>query len=259
MRIEAGTDVGLVRKINEDSYDVYECGDYAYAVVADGMGGHLAGEVASAMAVEKIREYITKNLTPELDRFQAKELLCCAFRYANSEIFEYSQSNESVMGMGTTTTLVMLRGGWLMYAHVGDSRAYTLDKDMKQITRDHSYVQELVKLGMITPEEARTHPNRNQITRAMGVEPAVKVDSGVERYTGQRVLLCSDGLFGELEDGEIESIASKAEPADAVEKLIELAKERGGRDNITVVIIDGRISEKKDEKKQRKGSKGDNE
>lgn len=260
MRIEAGTDVGLVRKINEDSYDVYECGDYAYAVVADGMGGHLAGEVASAMAVEEIRKYITINLMPEMDRFQAKEVLCCAFRYANRAIFEYSQTNESVMGMGTTTTLVMLRDGWLIFAHVGDSRAYTLDEDIEQITRDHSYVQELVKLGMITPEEARTHPNRNQITRAMGVEPTVRVDSGVQKYTGQRVLLCSDGLFGELEDGEIKSIAAGTEPAGAVAELIELAKERGGRDNITVVIIDGNVSadEEKDDKKQRKGSKGDN-
>ncbi|MBQ3427580.1 MAG: Stp1/IreP family PP2C-type Ser/Thr phosphatase [Clostridia bacterium] len=259
MRIEAGTDVGLVRKINEDSYDVYECGDYAYAVVADGMGGHLAGEVASAMAVEKIREYIIKNMTPELDRFQAKEVLRSAFRYANSEIFEFSKSSESVMGMGTTTTLVMLRGGWLIYAHVGDSRAYTVGKDIKQITRDHSYVQELVKLGMITPEEARVHPNRNQITRAMGVEPVVRVDSGLQRYTGRLVLICSDGLFGELEDREIKDIVTDQEPADAVRELIELAKERGGRDNITAVIIDGRVNAKEKKDAKRKGSKGDNE
>lgn len=239
MRIEVGTDVGLVRKINEDSYDVYECDDYAYAVVADGMGGHLAGEVASAMAVEKIREYITKNMTGDLDRFQIKELLSCAFHYANEEIYEYSCLNERVMGMGTTTTLCMVRDGWLIYAHVGDSRAYMINGDIMQITRDHSYVQELVKLGLITPEEARRHPNRNQITRAMGVEQAVRVDSGVIPYTGHTILLCTDGLFGELEDNEMRDIAEQTEPRAAVRKLIELAKDRGGRDNITVILMNG--------------------
>ena len=256
MRIEVGTDVGLVRKINEDSYDVYECGDYSYAVVADGMGGHLAGEVASAMAVEKIREYITKNMTADLDRFQVKELLCCAFRYANEEIYEYSCKNERVMGMGTTTTLCMIRDGWLIYAHVGDSRAYMINRDIIQITRDHSYVQELVKLGLITPKEARRHPNRNQITRAMGVEQAVRVDSGVLPYMGHTILICTDGLFGELEDTEMRDITEQSAPDTAVRRLIELAKDRGGRDNITVILMDGENDT--EDKAEDQSAKGDN-
>lgn len=239
MRIEAVTDVGPVRKINEDSYDIYQCDDYVYAVVADGMGGHLAGEVASAMAVECIREYITSYMAPELDRFQAKEILCRAFRYANGKIYEYSCQNERVMGMGTTATLCMIRGGYFMYAHVGDSRAYMIDEDIEQITRDHSYVQELVKLGMITPEEAKHHPHRNQITRAMGVEQNVRVDSGIQTYIGQTILLCSDGLFGELEDSEICDIVKNNGAKTAADKLTALALKRGGKDNITAIVMEG--------------------
>ena len=162
MKIKAMTDVGLIRKINEDSYTTVEADNYCYAVVADGMGGHLAGEVASMMAVQIIREYVSEHYSCDLDKFQIKELLCRAFRYANSKIFEYSCNNESVMGMGTTATLCFLDEKNLIFAHVGDSRAYMIDNDdIKQLTRDHSYVQELVKLGMITPEEAKRHPNRN--------------------------------------------------------------------------------------------------
>ena len=201
------TDVGLVRKINEDSYATVESENYSYAIVADGMGGHLAGEVASMMAVQTIREYISEHLSEDLDKFQIKELLCRAFRYANEKIFEYSCNNESVMGMGTTTTLCFVKDGYLIFAHVGDSRAYMIDNNsIRQITRDHSYVQELVKLGMITPEEAKRHPNRNQITRAMGVELTVRVDSGISSYSSQTLMLASDGLFGEIDDEGIREL-----------------------------------------------------
>ena len=238
MKIKAMTDVGLVRKINEDSFTTVEAEKYCYGIVAAGMGGHLAGEVASAMAVHIIREYISEHMSNELDRFQIKELLCRAFRYANDRIYEYSCENESVMGMGTTATLCMIKDGELLYAHVGDSRAYAIGKDtITQLTRDHSYVQELVKLGMITPEQAKRHPNRNQITRAMGVEPDVRVDSGVSKYKGETILLSSDGLFGEIEDEEIKDIINQY-GADATEKLVKLALDRGGRDNITAIILE---------------------
>lgn len=242
------TDVGLIRKINEDSYTTVEADNYCYAVVADGMGGHLAGEVASMMAVNIVREYISAHYSDDLDKFQLKELLCRAFRHANTKIFEYSCNNESVMGMGTTATLCFVDGKDLIFAHVGDSRAYMIDNDgIRQLTRDHSYVQELVKLGMITPEEAKRHPNRNQITRAMGVEPDVRVDSGVFNYNGQTLLLASDGLFGEIDDEEIRDIIEKNGAA-AVNTLVSLALERGGRDNITAIIM---------EDESRKDMKGD--
>lgn len=143
--------------------------------------------------------------------------------------------------MGTTATLCMIRDGYLIYAHIGDSRAYMIDKEIVQITRDHSYVQELVKLGQITPEEAKHHPRRNFITRAMGVEEQVKADTGVKKYTGEKVFLCSDGLFGEIDDDEIAKIAVKNNIKQAVKKLVSLANKRGGSDNITAVMMEGEV------------------
>ena len=228
MNIKALTDVGKVRKINEDSFGVYDSTAYSYAVVADGMGGHSAGEVASAMAVSCIEEYVQTNMEPEFDRFQTQEVLRRAFVCANERIFRYSCENVRVMGMGTTTTMCMVRDGYVIYAHVGDSRAYMCGQEIVQITRDHSYVQELVKLGMITPEEAKHHPHRNRITRAMGVEPTVKVDVGVREYNGEKLLLCSDGLSGEIEDSELQAVVCGNDAEHAVKKLTELALMRGG-------------------------------
>ncbi len=243
MRIGALTDVGRVRKINEDSFRIFESDEYSYAIVADGMGGHLAGEVASSMAVDSISNYISENLTDDLDRFQAMEVIRQGFLYANSQIYEYSCINEKVMGMGTTATLCMVRGGYLIFAHVGDSRAYIIDEKICQITRDHSYVQELVKLGQITPEQAKRHPRRNIITRAMGVECSVKVDTGVKTYSGERILICSDGLIDTIEDAELLEIVRTGEPNECAKKLVDIANERGGSDNITAVVMEGEMTD----------------
>lgn len=239
LNIEAISDTGRVRKINEDNLAYHICDKYSFAIVADGMGGHLAGEVASKMAVEKISEYVKDNLTDELDHFQVKQLLNKAFIKANNYIFDYSLENESVMGMGTTATMCLIRNGFLIYAHVGDSRAYMIGRDIKQITRDHSYVQELVKLGQITPEEAKTHPRRNYITRAMGIEKDVKPDLGIKTYKGEKVFICSDGLHGKVDDSEILSSLKKSTLKDSVEELVGLANERGGEDNITALVMEG--------------------
>lgn len=239
LEIGALTDTGKIRKINEDSFKIYESDEYSYAVVADGMGGHLAGEVASEMAVECISNYIAEHMDSELDRFQVMEVIRRGFLDANSKIYEYSCKNERVMGMGTTATLCMIRGGYLIFSHVGDSRAYMIGDNISQITRDHSYVQELVKLGQITPEEAKHHPRRNIITRAMGVEASVKVDTGVKPYAGERVLICSDGLIDEIEDGELFEAVKKGTPSECVQRLVEMANERGGNDNITAVVMGG--------------------
>lgn len=239
LNIEALTDVGKVRKINEDSFRIREGNGYAYAIVADGMGGHLAGEVASRMAVEIIGNYIDEHIECDMDHFQIKGMLINAFTRANCEIYAYSCENESVMGMGTTATACVLRGGYLIYAHVGDSRAYTVGDTINRITNDHSYVQELVKLGQITPEEAKTHPRRNYITRAMGVEETMKTDSGIKTYNGDRILICSDGLHGKADDDELFEIISANTPKESVRKMVELANERGGEDNITAVVMEG--------------------
>lgn len=242
MDIKALSDVGKVRKINEDSFRFFVGDKFSYAMVADGMGGHLAGEVASKMAVDIIGDYIEENTTEELDRFQVKEVINKAFRKANAEIYDYSCNNECVMGMGTTTTLCMIRDGYLIFAHVGDSRAYMIDDNITQITRDHSYVQELVKLGQITPEEAKHHPRRNYITRAMGVEDSVKVDLGIKPYNGESIILCSDGLYGEIEDSELFKVVAANSPEISTKELVELANERGGADNITAVVMKGELT-----------------
>ncbi len=239
LNIEALSHIGKVRKLNEDSCGFYNCDEYSFAIVADGMGGHRAGEVASKMAVDIIGEYIVLNMKNDLDKFQAKEVIINAYKKANEEIYNYSCENESVMGMGTTTTLCMLRDGYIIYAHVGDSRAYMIDKKITQITRDHSYVQELVKLGQITPEEAKHHPRKNYITRAMGVEDSVKVDAGIKTYHGEKILICSDGLHGEVEDCDIFGIVRNNSAEDSVKMLIDLANENGGADNISAVIMEG--------------------
>ena len=243
LRIGALTDVGRVRKINEDSFRIFESEEYSYGIVADGMGGHQAGEVASAMAVDEISAYIDEHLSGELDRFQAMEVIRQGFLSANRKIYEFSCENERVMGMGTTATLCMLRGGYIIFAHVGDSRAYMIGDTISQITRDHSYVQELVKLGQITPEQAKHHPRRNIITRAMGVEKTVKVDTGVKPYNGERLLLCSDGLVDEIEDSELFDAARDGDPDECVRRLVNTANERGGNDNIPAVIMEGEMSD----------------
>ena len=243
LKIEALTNVGKVRKINEDSVASFVCDQYAYAIIADGMGGHLAGEVASGMAVDIIQEYIKDNITEDMDHFQVKEQMIKAFHLANIHIYQYSCENDSVMGMGTTTTMCMVRNGYVIFAHVGDSRAYLIDKKIKQITNDHSYVQELVKLGQITPEEAKVHPRRNYITRAMGVEETVKVDAGRKTYKGQKILICSDGLHGKVDDDEILAKVSKPDAKKSVKSLVKLANDRGGEDNISVVIMEGEESD----------------
>ena len=240
MTYGAATDIGRVRNINEDNYAVSENTPFPFAIVADGMGGHKAGEKASLMAVETVCAELTEKLTEEMDYVEAGETARRAFIEANSSIYNYSKLHYKVMGMGTTATLIMLHSDKLITAHVGDSRAYIIDDNgITQVTRDHSYVQELVMRGEITPEQAKHHPNKNYITRAMGAEEAVKVDIGIRPYNGEKVILCSDGLTNMLDDDEILEIINKCSDLhDAAETLIHRANEAGGNDNITVVVLE---------------------
>ncbi len=240
MTYGAATDIGKVRVINEDNYAVSETGPFPYALVADGMGGHKAGEKASLMAVEAVCGELSKTLSADMDYVEAGEAARRAFIEANSSIYNYSKLHYRIMGMGTTATLAMLHSDKLITAHVGDSRAYIIDdKGITQVTRDHSYVQELVMRGEITPEQAKHHPNKNYITRAMGAEEAVKVDIGIRPYNGETVLLCSDGLTNMIDDDEILEIINKSEGLQtAADTLIKRAIEEGGNDNITVVVLE---------------------
>ena len=235
MRVDAAgaTDTGRVRPANEDAYLV---GDSVYAV-ADGMGGHLAGEVASATALEPIRELDGKVFQDAADAVTA---LREAVVQANDRVSQMAADEPSYRGMGTTLTATMLEGNRLHVAHVGDSRAYLLrEGSFSQLTDDHTLVQHLVDEGQITQEEAANHPQRSIITRAIGVSNEVDVDSmTLDLEAGDQVLLCSDGLTGVVDDERIAEELARGEDAETtLRRLIDLANEGGGPDNITTILL----------------------
>ena len=223
------TDVGRQRHTNEDSYFA----DAPVFAVADGMGGAQAGEVASAMAVEEFRNGHDDSLSPE-------EQLEDLARAANRRIWEMSQNDQQRAGMGTTLTAVMVGESEVSVGHVGDSRLYLLrDGTLERLTRDHSLVEEFVRQGKLTPEQAERHPQRSVITRALGPESDVEVDTfSVPARDGDVYVLCSDGLSGMVRDDQMEEILAGGGDLDGIAKaLIDAANENGGRDNITVVLF----------------------
>ncbi|MGH2663396.1 MAG: Stp1/IreP family PP2C-type Ser/Thr phosphatase [Actinomycetota bacterium] len=226
-RVGATTDVGRVREGNEDSYMVQ---DPLFAV-ADGMGGHQGGEVASSLALETLKQV---NEEPESE-------LAGVVQKANRVVFRKASEDPGLAGMGTTLTAVLGDGEVLRLAHVGDSRAYLLrDGEMKRITKDHTIVERLVEEGRITPREAEIHPQRSILTRALGVDEDIQVDEAtLEVRLGDRLLLCSDGLTGMVSEEDIQRVLTEAEdPQTASERLVDAANEAGGQDNITAVVID---------------------
>ena len=240
MSIEAygNTNIGKIRKINEDSFAIYGFkDDSGFAVIADGMGGHNAGEIASATAVDEIRSALEKS-------FEADEsipsAITSAVNAANRRIFDMSIHNKGQSGMGTTVIITAVKDGAVYAANVGDSRIYLMyDGKLRQVTKDHSFVEELITAGSITREEAATHPGRHTITRAVGTDARVKTDIfELECKVGDVILMCSDGLSDMLSPVQIEKIISQSEKiSDAVESLIAAANESGGADNITLVGI----------------------
>ena len=232
----ARTDVGIVRSGNEDNYLMLS--DRGIFIVADGMGGHAAGEVASEMAVRIISRELG-SLRGQTDE-QVGERLRQSIRAANEAIFGRTLAEHDKRGMGTTATVMVLFSRRYLIGQVGDSRAYLLrDGDLLQLTKDHSYVQEQVDAGLLTPEQARTHPYSNVITRCVGANEDVAPDiyfGNLER--GDVVLLASDGLTGMLEDQQLATIMSAEEnPETCVNKMIADANRRGGLDNITAIVI----------------------
>ena len=227
VRIGSATDIGQVREGNEDSFLVL---DPLYAV-ADGMGGHRGGEVASRLALDTIQQMFERGHGTLLE--QVTE--------ANRTVFERSQQDRSVAGMGTTLTAALIDGGRVHLAHVGDSRAYLLrDGELTMLTEDHTLVHRMVMEGEISEAEAETHPHRSILTRALGVDIAVQVDErDVEVVDGDRLLLCSDGLTGMVSDPQIRDIlVGTPDPQDAVDALVRTANGAGGIDNITAVLLD---------------------
>lgn len=233
MRWSQATEVGLVRKQNEDSLCVVP--ELALFAVADGMGGHLAGEVASRMAIESVVHRLKTG-----GQADTVNNLLDGVRQANSRIFEASRVDGSCRGMGTTLTAAVIREE-LILAHVGDSRAYIIRGDnIHPLTEDHSLVQELIRNGGITREQAREHPHRNVLTRALGTDQLVDVDLiRINPEKGDILLLCTDGLCGLVEDDEILGLVrASAGPDQAVKGLVGEAMKRGGSDNISVIVVE---------------------
>lgn len=236
------TDKGRVRPTNQDIYQIEarEENQTALLVVCDGMGGANAGNVASRFAAQVFTESIKAELTRPLDAKERQELMVHALEEANQTVFSLAGRQPEFRGMGTTLVAALVQGGEATVLNVGDSRAYLFDgENLRQLTEDHSYVEEMRRQGRITAEVARTHPQKNLITRAVGVEPAVEGDLfEVALRKNEVLLLCSDGLSGMAEDQQIAAAIKNAKTlALAGDALLTLALEGGGRDNITVALF----------------------
>lgn len=228
-RVYQVSDIGTVREKNEDSLTVFAPDMYA---VADGMGGHAGGEVASALAVKTVQTQLTE--TPLREDHLRRAVLA-----ANRAIFEMARVHREYDGMGTTLTVLHIEEGVAYWAHVGDSRLYLFrDGVLRQITRDHSLVEDLVEEGSITREEAQVHPQRNIITRAVGTEPDVVVDTGTfPLCRGDSLMLCSDGLTSAATDEEIRKVLSEDPREDKAAALVERALALDSQDNISVIVV----------------------
>jgi serine/threonine protein phosphatase PrpC len=244
IKVVVRTDLGNIRTNNEDAGLYFRIADAGIThekgcilMVADGMGGHAAGEVASKMATDIISKEYFKNGNGNIEKTLAK-----VFTLANKNILAAANADSSKKGMGTTCTALIVAGKQVYYGHVGDSRAYVIkNSNIDRITTDHTYVQELIKAGTITAAEAEKHPQRNILTNAMGTKPQIRVDTGKCGFLfeeNDKLLICSDGLYDYLEDAEIAGIVNNSPVQEAAEHLIAEAKKRGGHDNITVVLAE---------------------
>ena len=239
MKVYSATDVGQKRKMNQDYVFTSEdaVGNLPNLfVVADGMGGHNAGDFASSHAVEILVDEIRKDAD-----YNPVKIIRHAIETANTEIIEQAQKDESLRGMGTTMVVSTIVGQYAYVANVGDSRLYVVQGQIQQITKDHSLVQEMVRLGEISPEEARNHRDKNIITRALGAEKTVDIDFfDLKLEAGDTILMCSDGLSNMVDDRKMEEIILDSE-MDLTEKgktLIREANLNGGKDNIAIILVE---------------------
>jgi PPM family protein phosphatase len=233
LRTGAKTDVGLLRQRNEDSF----VAEYPLFAVADGLGGHVGGEVASRVALERLAQATTTDGPEDTISERLRE----AIHEANRAVGERASNEPRLTGMGTTLTAVVVGRDRLHLGHVGDSRAYLLrDGDLRALTEDHTLVQRMVREGRLTPEQAGVHPQRSVLTRALGIEDDLEVDqTTVEVTAGDRLLLCSDGLTAMVDDEDIQKIlVGEEDPQAASNALVEAANAAGGQDNITTIVLD---------------------
>lgn len=239
MECFGATDTGRVRSSNQDTFRLGELSDTAlYAVVCDGMGGTSGGAIASAITADILEKRITSQYRENMPTASVFNLLESAIDAANIEVLDRACEDVELMGMGTTVVAVMVQGDEAIIAHVGDSRLYHLSKDgLCQVTTDHSVVQEMIEKGQLTAEQAKGHPRKHFITRAVGVANDVRADyDTITLEKGDRLLLCSDGLTNMLSEAEIAEILS-GDSALAAQLLIQAANLAGGEDNITAVVI----------------------
>lgn len=238
MKAYSITDIGKRRSSNQDFVYASEqqVGNLPNLfIVADGMGGHNAGDLASRYTVESMVEYIEKA-----EEKRPIPLLSMAIHHANDLVMDKARTDRALEGMGTTVVAATIADGCLYVANVGDSRLYLIDQQIEQITRDHSLVEEMIRIGELQRQDARSHPDRNVITRAIGVNSPVKIDFfDMKLEKGDRILLCSDGLTTMVDDDEILHIVKKcSSPKEAAQRLVTEANKNGGKDNISVVMAE---------------------
>lgn len=244
MKVYSATDVGQKREINQDY--IYVSADPVgnlpnLFVVADGMGGHNAGDYASSHGVNTLVEQIRKDAN-----YNPVKVIRYAIEAANTELLNSASGNESLQGMGTTMVVCTIVGQYAYVANIGDSRLYVVQHAIRQVTRDHSLVEEMVRMGEINAKEARTHPKKNIITRALGAEKTVEVDFfDLKLEAGSTILMCSDGLSNMVEDSRMEEII--LDPGKDLslkgKELIREANQNGGKDNIAVILIEPFVNE----------------
>ncbi|ARU31225.1 hypothetical protein CAP31_05705 [Sulfuriferula sp. AH1] len=246
LEIASGTDPGVVRTFNEDSIAIER--DLGLLMLADGMGGYKAGDVASAMATDLITDVLKQQRHSEMAQSMrqfsqlsdSSQAVKSAIEKINRVIYQSAQTNEEYHGMGTTVVLMLFHDGWATIAHVGDSRLYRMRNDaFELLTHDHSLLQEQVEMGVISSDEAKYSHNRNLVTRALGLDVDVKVDvCEIDVLPGDVYLLCSDGLNDMVDDADIELVMSElqANLPLAVTQLIQMANDNGGHDNVSVLI-----------------------
>lgn len=236
----AKTDIGLKRKINQDCYNLGRVDDStAWTVVCDGMGGMAAGNIASAETVKLLTRSLEDNLSSRSTADFVRNLLKTSIQSVNAAVFEEASGSEELRGMGTTVVASVILNGVCYVAHAGDSRLYRYHNGaLSRITTDHSVVQSMVDNGQITEEQAMIHPNKNIITRAVGVHSEIEVDfTEFDVYDGDIVLLCTDGLTNCVDEATLVTVLQTSEFSKVADSLIEIANNNGGIDNITVVAV----------------------
>ena len=236
----AKTDTGKVREMNQDAYYISDSSsDVKLYILADGMGGYKGGEIASNLAIKCTKNYVENNFkdTPK-DRENLIQLVASSMEYANMIVYEKSKENKEFEGMGTTLEVCLIYNNKIYIGHIGDSRIYRIRKDfMRKLTTDHSYVQKLVKDGTITKEEAEVHPKKNMLLKALGCNAFVEPDVSVKGFLKDDIILISsDGLTNMVKQEDIFQIAT-GNIEKAPQKLVDLANQHGGLDNITVIVI----------------------